>query len=59
MWDMFFGVVMGRDEELGSFVVRLVVNFAINVTVGLIGVIIAFVYYLVGLVQVPNVGNIL
>eukprot|EP00041_Stephanoeca_diplocostata_P025142 m.651673 g.651673 ORF g.651673 m.651673 type:complete len:295 (-) comp22679_c0_seq5:3591-4475(-) len=56
MWDMFFGVVMGRDEELGSFIIRLVMNFAINVTVGLIGVIFAFIYYLVGLVQAYQAG---
>ena len=36
LWDMFFGVVMHRDEDIGSFLLRLVINFAINVTMGLI-----------------------
>jgi hypothetical protein len=33
-WDMLFGVTMGRDEGMGAFLVRIVLNFVINVTMG-------------------------
>ena len=36
-YDMLFGVVMGRDENFASFLVRIALNFAINATLGLIG----------------------
>eukprot|EP00040_Diaphanoeca_grandis_P020088 m.106632 g.106632 ORF g.106632 m.106632 type:complete len:306 (+) comp27739_c0_seq1:132-1049(+) len=45
-YDMLFGLVMGRDENLGAFVVRVLLNFLINATMGLIGVVFAFIYYL-------------
>jgi len=49
-YDMLFGVVMGRDENIGSFLMRVVLNFVINMTMGLIGALMAFVYYLWGMV---------
>jgi len=45
-WDMLFGVTMGRDENIGAFLFRLAINFALNVTIGLIGVIVSFLFYL-------------
>jgi len=49
-YDMLFGVVMGRDENLGAFLMRVIMNFAINCTFGLIGALLAFMYYLWGMV---------
>lgn len=49
-YDMFFSVVMHRDEEMASFVVRVILNFVINATMGMIGVVLAFIYYLYAMV---------
>lgn len=50
MWDMIFGLAMGRDEGIGAFIVRVIINFVFNVTMGLIGAILAFMYYLYSMV---------
>lgn len=53
-YDMLFGMVMGRDENLGAFVARVALNFVINATMGLIGVTFAFLYYLYAMVFLYN-----
>lgn len=45
-YDMLFSVAMRRDEEMASFLMRIVLNFVINATFGMIGVVFAFMYYL-------------
>lgn len=47
---MIFGLAMGRDEGIGAFIVRVIINFVFNVTMGLIGAILAFMYYLYSMV---------
>jgi len=49
-YDMLFGAVMRRDEGMGAFAARIVLNFVINMTLGLIGALLAFFYYLWGMV---------
>ena len=39
---MLFSVAMRRDEEMASFLMRIVLNFLINATFGMIGVVLAF-----------------
>jgi len=48
MWDLLFVGLdsMGRDEGLASFVIRIIFNVLINFTMGLIGALVAFIWYL-------------
>ena len=55
-WDMLFGLTMGRDESMAAFVVRLALNFLVNVTFGLIGTVLAFLWYLWGMVVTYKAG---
>lgn len=54
-WDlMFYGVrsmVRGRDETIVSFFLRMLVAFVTNLTLGLIGAVVGFMWSLVGLIQ--------
>jgi len=53
MWDaIFFGVgSMGRDEKLASYVLRLVLSFVFNFTIGVVGAVLVFMGGLYGLIQ--------
>eukprot|EP00457_Paulinella_chromatophora_P007668 gb/GEZN01007692.1/.p1 GENE.gb/GEZN01007692.1/~~gb/GEZN01007692.1/.p1 ORF type:complete len:365 (-),score=56.94 gb/GEZN01007692.1/:322-1416(-) len=45
MWDaLFMGMSMGRDETLVSFIVRLLIQLVMNLTIGLIGATVAFLW---------------
>eukprot|EP00285_Hemiselmis_virescens_P012640 CAMPEP_0173393538 /NCGR_PEP_ID=MMETSP1356-20130122/22171_1 /TAXON_ID=77927 ORGANISM="Hemiselmis virescens, Strain PCC157" /NCGR_SAMPLE_ID=MMETSP1356 /ASSEMBLY_ACC=CAM_ASM_000847 /LENGTH=267 /DNA_ID=CAMNT_0014351577 /DNA_START=21 /DNA_END=820 /DNA_ORIENTATION=- len=53
MWDLLFMGIgsMGRDEGMMSFVLRFAFQVLINFTMGLVGALVAFVWYLWGLVK--------
>lgn len=54
-WDAFFLVLSGRTEEgIAGFLLRLLLNFCINFTVGMIGALVGFFWTLVGIVQSFN-----
>eukprot|EP00808_Paulinella_micropora_P022433 g31028.t1 len=45
MWDaIFMGMSMGRDETLVSFIVRLLIQLIVNLTIGLFGATVAFLW---------------
>ena len=48
MWDaLFIGISsMGRDEQLGSYILRLIGNFLLNLTMGLIMALVSFTFSL-------------
>ncbi|KNC86740.1 hypothetical protein SARC_01119 [Sphaeroforma arctica JP610] len=52
MWDaMFMGIgAMTRDETMGSYILRVVMNMILNFTIGLIGALIGFWWGLWGLI---------
>jgi len=55
---LFMGIdSMGRDEQLLSFVIRWIFQLAMNFTIGMIGTLVAFVWYLWGMISSyqPNV----
>jgi len=50
-WDaLFIGLRMGRDEGLGSYVLRLIMNMLINFTIGLFGAVVTFMWGLWSLI---------
>ena len=52
-YDVLFGGIgfaMGRDENMGSFVIRIVFQMVINFVVGLFGAFIGFLWYLGGII---------
>eukprot|EP00300_Choanocystis_sp_HF-7_P013949 c18513_g1_i2.p1 GENE.c18513_g1_i2~~c18513_g1_i2.p1 ORF type:complete len:145 (+),score=43.06 c18513_g1_i2:202-636(+) len=53
MWDaLFMGIgAMARDEQIGAYIVRLIMSVFFNITLGLIGAFIAFVWNLWEIVQ--------
>jgi len=53
MWDLLFMGIgsMGRDENMLAFVFRFAAQLLMNFTMGLIGALVAFVWYLWGLVR--------
>ncbi len=57
-WDILFAGIsaIGRDEKVGSFLLRIVVNFVVNITLGIIGAVISFWWSLWGLIQEYRVG---
>jgi hypothetical protein len=42
---------MGRDEKLASYVLRLVLSFVFNFTIGVVGAVLVFMGGLYGLIQ--------
>eukprot|EP00960_Hanusia_phi_P053805 762462-Hanusia_phi.AAC.8 len=48
MWDLLFMGLgsMGRDEGLASFILRFVIQVLFNFTLGLVGALVAFIWYL-------------
>lgn len=52
-WDaLFLGLrAMGRDENLASYLLRLVIQVLFNFTLGVCGAVIAFLWSLYGLIQ--------
>lgn len=52
-YDVLFGGIgfaMGRDENMGAFVIRIVFQMVINFVVGLFGAFIGFIWYLGGII---------
>ena len=50
---MLFGGIrfaMGRDENMGSFVLRLVAQMVMNFVIGLFGAFVGFIWYLGGII---------
>ena len=41
---------MGRDENMGSFVLRLVAQMVMNFVIGLFGAFVGFIWYLGGII---------
>jgi hypothetical protein len=47
---------MGRDENLLSYLLRVLLNMMFNFTIGVFGAVVAFVFNLYGLVQTYRAG---
>ena len=52
-WDaLFYGIsAMGRDEKLVSFLLRIVLSFLFNFTIGVVGAVTVFIFNLYSLIQ--------
>ena len=52
-WDaIFFGIsAMGRDEKLASYLLRLVMSFLFNFTIGIFGAVVVFIVNLYSLIR--------
>ena len=57
-WDILFAGIsaIGRDEKIGSFLMRIAMNFLVNITMGIIGAVIAFWWSLWSLIQEYRAG---
>jgi len=53
MWDTLFMSIgsIGRDEKLASYLLRLVMSFLFNFTIGIFGAVVAFIFNLFSLIQ--------
>lgn len=55
MYDAFFRVLFSRsDEGIGGFVIKMLANFCMNMTIGMIGALIGFFWTLMGIIQSFN-----